>query len=241
MSIGFITNCNSQLYLCFAYSSKSANTFGSRAKYYRNGNWATPNCTDPAALFESLVVKAHDLIENITYGFYDKPTSGAVIVKPELPNDVLTYLDRQSYGRCYVAKPTLEMIRNGIKLIRIYGKTSISVNIHSPGLLEDRRISNMKVDIGSFKDYQINHEVHDLLEVNEKPCNGSFEYDKDYCEQEFFEEKALKLFGCTTPFGARKDRICKDVESGSKVITEMWKNFNAGGRYISIFVTFQNR
>ena len=231
---------DSQPFLYFAYSRKVADTFGSRAKYYRNGNWATSNCTDPAALFESLVVQPHDLIENITYGFYDKPTSGAVIVKPEFPNDVLSYIDRQSYGRCYVAKPTHEMIRNGIEWIRIYGKASISVNINSPGLLEDRRTSNLKVDIGSFKDYQINHEVHDLLEVNEKPCNDTFGYDKDYCEQELFEEKALKLFGCTTPFGTRKDKICKDVESGSKVITEMWKNFYSGGRYIGIYIPFQN-
>ena len=177
-----------------------------------------------------MVVQPHDLIYNITYGFFDKPTSGAVIVKPEFPNDVLTPLDRQSYGRCYVAKPTPEMISNGIKSIRIYGKASIAVSIHSPGLLENWKISKVDANIGSFKDFQINHEVHELLEINQKPCNHTLGYDKDHCEHNLFEEKALKLFGCTTPFGTHKSRICKDAENGSKVIAEMWKNFKSGGR-----------
>ena len=183
-------------------------------------------------MFESLVLKPHDLIENITYGFYDKPSSESVIVKPEFPNDVLSSLDRQSYGRCFVAKPTSEMIRNGIKWVRIYGKASIAVSIHSPSILETvKKPSKVDVSVGAFKVYQVNHEVQESVEVNQKPCNPTVGYNKDYCEDVSFQKEALKLYGCTTPFGPYKSRICNHTDIHSKDVAEMWKNFNEEGRY----------
>ena len=41
-------------------------------------------------------------------------------------------------------------------------------------------------------------------------------YGKDQCTDENFEKEALELYGCTTPFGPNKDRICDDTENATK-------------------------
>ena len=46
---------------------------------------------------------------------------------------VLSPLDRQTYGRCFTALPTPEMVSYGIKWVYIYGTTEIGVYVHSPG------------------------------------------------------------------------------------------------------------
>ena len=51
-----------------------------------------------------------------------------------------------------------------------------------------------------------------------KPCNAEPEFDKDFCSQDAFEKKALEKYGCTSPFGPNKDKICRDQENGSKVM-----------------------
>ena len=42
-------------------------------------------------------------------------------------------------------------------------------------------------------------------------------YGKDQCTDQAFEDEALELYGCTTPFGLHKDKICDISESALKV------------------------
>ena len=43
-------------------------------------------------------------------------------------------------------------------------------------------------------------------------------YSRDQCIQTNYANKMIDLFGCTTPFGLKKDKICRDSINGSKVL-----------------------
>ena len=47
-------------------------------------------------------------------------------------------------------------------------------------------------------------------------------FNQDACTETKLDKKSLEKFGCTTPFGTNKDRICQDYENGSKVM-DMYK------------------
>ena len=50
-------------------------------------------------------------------------------------------------------------------------------------------------------------------------CNWTWiGYEKDSCTESKLDKTSLEKFGCTTPFGPNKDKICKDQENGSKVM-----------------------
>ena len=202
------------------------NFSGSRASFYRKGNWASSKCPDPATLYESLVIKPQDLLDSISFGFYSKPTSDAVTIEPKFSTKVLSPFDRPTYGRCYIATPTKEMTSFGIKWVRIYAKKNVEVFLHSHGMLEtEGDLNKIKVNIEEFKDVDIEHEVYELLNHGKQSCNLLAEYNKDVCEHEMFERETIQLHGCTTPFGPNKDKICKSPEKGTTVLEEFWKIF----------------
>ena len=56
-----------------------------------------------------------------------------------------------------------------------------------------------------------------MLDNNGTPCSANEEYSKDKCANEVVEKESLKNFGCTTPFGLAKNKICRNQEIGAKV------------------------
>ena len=89
------------------------------------------NCTNPEALFESIVAKPTDLISFIKYSFFDKNVSDVSTAK--IPSEVWSYTDNRKYGRCYTARPTTKQINYGIKKISLRFWTSVIVYFHTPG------------------------------------------------------------------------------------------------------------
>ena len=203
---------------------------GSRAKTYRDGHWSSSQCPDPGSLFESLVARPEELFDNITIGYYSQRTSEAGIVKPDLHSEALSHFDRQTFGRCYTVIPTPEMISNGIKFVKIYGLTKIAVYVHAPGLLETTRKTNkILVKTGDYKIYEVEHEIYEMLQYDGKPCDPELSFNKDTCEHLKMEKKLLETFGCTTPFGPNKGKVCTDFENSTKAKTEMWNAFSQAG------------
>ena len=118
----------------------------------------------------------------------------------------------------------------GIKWVRIYAKKNVEVFLHSHGMLEtEGDINKIRVNIGEFKDVDVEHEVYELLNNGKQACNFVAKYNKDVCEHEMFEKKALKLVGCMTPFGPNKDNVCKNPENATIVLEEFWKIFGQSG------------
>ena len=62
-----------------------------------------------------------------------------------------------------------------------------------------------------------------MLDIGGKPCTPETGFDKDVCAESKLDEKSLEKFGCTSPFGPNKSRICKDYETGFKVM-ELYKD-----------------
>ena len=52
-------------------------------------------------------------------------------------------------------------------------------------------------------------------------------YGKDQCTDENFEKEAIELYGCTTPFGPNKDRICDDTENATKGSVALLSHFTS--------------
>ena len=78
-----------------------------------------------------------------------------------------------------------------------------------------------------------------MLDIGGQPCQVEPEFDKDMCTENELENKTLETFGCTSPFGANKDKICQDHENGSKVMDlykETFKQFVNNCYYPCSFV-----
>ena len=57
-----------------------------------------------------------------------------------------------------------------------------------------------------------------MLNSVKRHCQTGPKYDKDLCTEAKFERASLRKFGCTTPYGPNKDKICIDKTIGLKVM-----------------------
>ena len=129
--------------------------------------------------------------------------------------------DRKTFGRCYIAIPTPEMIRDGIKWIKIFSKVKLGVYVLSPGMLESiRRTNRISIYPGQFLDIDVDHEVYEMLDYRGVPCNSDFAYRKDTCENEVLNNIMLSKYGCTSPWGHDKTRICKTKAENTSLSTK---------------------
>ena len=65
-----------------------------------------------------------------------------------------------------------------------------------------------------------------MLDYGGKPCQGEKDYKKDLCTQHDFENRSLEDYGCTSPFGPNKTRICEDPDSAKKILQRYHKVFD---------------
>ena len=194
--------------------------------YRRKGIWTTPKCNDPGKLFESLVPKLKDLIYNITFAFYERKEK--VVVTPENDQGMISMTDRKTYGRCYIVMPSPEMIIDGIRWIKVFGKAKLGIYVLTPGMLESKKTTNVKrLNPGQFLDIDVYHEVYEMLEYRDVSCNPDFAFRKDTCENEALNNITLSKYGCTPPWGPDKTKICKTKAENSSLsskLTEEWDN-----------------
>ena len=57
-----------------------------------------------------------------------------------------------------------------------------------------------------------------MLNSTGHPCISETGFDKDACTESKLGKKSIDKFGCTSPFGPNKDKICTDYENGKKVM-----------------------
>ena len=199
--------------------------------YNSHGKWVgnatlDENCTNPKALFESIVPKSEDFISNIKYIYLDGSETTVEHVtsaSSKIMSNVET--DFMRYGRCFTFSPTEKMIKSGIKKITVDQlKTSI-IYFHTKGMFK----KELHGDITSILSLSYKHTyldldftVYEMLDVGGQPCETESGFNQDDCTETKLEKKSLEKFNCTTPFGTNKDRICQDYEKGSKVM-DMYK------------------
>ena len=202
--------------------------------YTEKGKWVgyyskDENCTDPEALFESIVTKPKDLVYYINYRYFE-PNVKSLMSYTQIPSEIWTYTDTQKYGRCFTAKPTAKMIGYGIREIRMRFWKAVVVFFHTAGMFETARQSTY-LKIGSNRKFSVDleHETFEMLDFGGEPCQNDQDYNKDKCTQLHFEKDSMDLYGCTSPFGPNKDNICEDMENGTAVMKMYKKIFNDHG------------
>ena len=192
---------------------------------YRKGNWVgiateDENCTDPEALFESIVSKPEDFFNYIVYDYFD----GSKVTKEfakSVSSKIRSHIDTAEYGRCFTYKPTEDMIKSGIKKITFSLLKNSAIFFHSNGMFETMLNSDItKFFAASSKAFSLNLDftVYKILDIGGKPCKTEAGFDRDTCTESKLDKKSLEKFGCTTPFGLNKKKICKDQENSSKVL-----------------------
>ena len=197
--------------------------------YTKYGKWVgketvDENCTNPEALFESIATKPEDLISYISYNHFDG--SKALEYVNSSSSKIRSYVDTPYNGRCFTFLPTTKMIKLGIKEIVVGGvKRKCKIYFHTNGMFEKnlhRHITHFYSYPSSKKYLDLDFVVYKMLDFVGNPCNTEPRFNQDACTETILEKKSLEKFGCTTPFGTNKDRICQDYEKGSKVM-DMYK------------------
>ena len=191
------------------YGSKFQNSH-CRDKSYKLGKWigsVNENCTNPKLLYESIVVKAENLIKEIEYAYFDDKKK--FTISPLNQNSILTYNDIGKYGRCFTAKATESMIKKRIRKAEVKVLKNARVFIHHSSIYQtSRRTMAFLTKKGKKISVDVDYQIFEMLDYGGIPCVQEYDYNKDRCTHELLERKSIELFGCTSPFGPNKDQIC---------------------------------
>ena len=134
-----------------------------------------------------------------------------------------------SNGRCYELTPTLEMIRSGIRKIEFLFSSPCKIYLHTPGIYSaGRSLTRLLNEAGKKLFYDFIAEFYLMLDDGDEKCNKDPEYNMDNCFHNTFDRMAIKKYGCTTPFGPKKENICSNKTIAAKVSKDFdgWKYHN---------------
>ena len=188
------------------------------------GKWSSiggSNCTDPKSLLESLVIKPKDLVSMFKFGYFNEDVKVHTLNLTSL--NWYSVIDTDRYGRCFTFKPSIDTIKNGIQSIKMRFNVKARVYIHHPELFRVRsfRVPTILVEQNHHVWVEIENEEFDMLDYGGEICNSQNNYSTFQCILGSFDQEAIEKFGCTSPFGLNKDKICQDNEKQNQV----WKLF----------------
>ena len=173
-------------------------------QYVHGSKWSVQDiekCADPKSLFEDVIWKAEDLIEEVEILFTNSSKTKVSINKVEffLPSD------SQLGGRCYTFDPSSHMIEEGMVkqkwLLRTSG-TKIRVFINSNGVLRMKRAAQTHfLDVPTKKNifYNVDHNLYTMLNFEGESCNNEEDYQYDQCIINEMEENSMKVKGYFSP------------------------------------------
>ena len=185
------------------------------------------NCNDTKKLFEYVVARPSDLLNLIYIYYYSRENK----TKVDLENkDVIIKLDHADYGRCFTMRPTLEMIRKGIKRILMFpalkGGYTPTIFFHTPGTFTWQSYRGTQATIQpqpqKSSQFNLDYEMHNDIE-NIGLCSNDKIDSSDTCIQNNIKNASLARYGCTTPFELDKSAICIN-KTIAKGVLEMYKD-----------------
>ena len=200
--------------------------------YINNGKWATTknnsNCSDPEKLLESIVYKVEDVIGDVKFKYWntDKDSSWNKI-------EDWYQFDAQEHGHCFTLQPSEEHTQLGIKVILLKLHAESYIFIHDNGRMY---FGGAKKDLEFNTNYELsfNWEFYDLIDYGGDVCNHDKEYSQYFCTNLAVQEELLRRFGCTSPFGPNKSKICTNEDEGNMIMETIPKLYGTrfyGGCY----------
>ena len=174
----------------------------------KNATWSgvgNEQCTNPKLFWELIVAPFERLVSFVAFQYYDRFAEEIFWAKDMKK---IFSVEDSKFGRCYRITPTLEMMKRGIRQIRIEFLSLSLVYIHTPGLFKDGSRIVVGNEMGMRIFYMIEPEFYLKKNDQEKPCNEDPMFYKDRCIDEALEKFVIERYGCTSPFGLDKDNIC---------------------------------
>ena len=162
------------------------------------------------------------MVTSVGYKYFNDDVEEYRENNPKELNNLWTHTDNQAYGRCFSLLPTTFHINLGIQMIDILVTSSMYVFFHTPeNFITAKPDTDMLQKHYIFLDHLYRFDVHhDLINMvdDDKFCMSHPKYSRDKCANEEVERKSLENFGCTSPYGYNKTKICQDPNVSSKII-----------------------
>ena len=173
-------------------------------------------------MFKSIVPKHEDILSDISYHFFDGSNETKEHVTSASSN-IRSHFDHSNYGRCLTFSPTENMIKSGIRQVILNLRKTSYIFFHTNGLIDTKmkkkgETTQVFASLSNKTNLDLDFIVYDMFDYSGQPCETEPKFNTDACTKNKLEKKSLEKFGCTTPFGPTKDKICQDYENGSKVI-----------------------
>ena len=131
------------------------------------------------------MAKAEDFIGYVAYSYFNKDKSDKIRPKDENAHEIFKPIDLESYGRCYTAHPTKEMMNFGIRKVSITVWADSLIFFHNPGMLtSDRQRDFIDIRLGRKFNIDLDYEIFHMLDFGGRPCIIDPKYDKDICFHE---------------------------------------------------------
>ena len=89
-----------------------------------------------------------------------------------------------------------------------------------------RNVQSVRSGFTSHMTYS--HEYNEMVDFGGDSCNNEKKYSRDLCTDKAIEVESLKTFGCTSPFGPSKDKICTQDEDGN--VTKLYNEAIYGSK-----------
>ena len=169
-------------------------------QYVHRSKWSVQDieeCADPKLLFENVIWKAEDLIQEVEILFTNSSKMKVFVNEAEF----FQTSDRQLDGRCYTFKPSMYMIEMGMvkqKWLLRTGGTKIRVFVNSNGVLRMKRAAETHfLDVPTKTNifYNVDHNLYTMLDFEGESCNNEKDYQYDKCIINEMEEKSMKVKG----------------------------------------------
>ena len=118
--------------------------------------------------------------------------------------------------------PALDHIKLGIQEIEMVVTSPVKVYLHTPeNFITSKpntdRLVRLPASLGYWYEYEVKHDLFNMVDDG-KTCSSHPNYSIDMCANNEVERKAIEDFGCTSPYGSNKTKICQDPGIISKVM-----------------------
>lgn len=140
------------------------------------------------------------------------------------------------FSKCISIHFDPTILRKSIRRIQLAWKNAtvsnpLYISVHHPEntwpIMPINANNWQRIQTNEFDVFHLDFEILNFLDYNNEPCEASPDYKIDDCFEKYFNNKAMKEFGCTTKFGNDKTNVCPEGSNKEKEAeTDLIKTMN---------------